>query len=133
MHGPFQVMNSFTFMEIRVFESSFQLFLYFKVGRTPSYHPGTSVIWNMGQRQKINTMGDSCIDWGQKDGPILTMKKIYASLYDFFIHSCVIKRGIENNWGIWGYASQSSLNNSTTIYITTGGGVQILGIYCICN
>ena len=44
MHGPFQVMKFPTSMELRMFESSLQMVIYFKGWRTPPYHPGTSAV-----------------------------------------------------------------------------------------
>ena len=61
------------------------------------------------------------------------MNKASAYLDSFFLHRFVIKQGIANTWGVWGCARRSSLNNSTTVYITVGGGVQILGMSFLCN
>ena len=40
--------------------------------------------------------------------------------FKFFLHMWVIKRGIRNTCGYWGWASRSSPNNSSAISITAG-------------
>ena len=81
----------------------------------------------------MNTIRGSCIEKGQNDGHTLTVNKKYVSLDNLFIHRCVIKWVITNKWGVWGCTRKSSLNNLTMVSIADGGGVQILGVSCVCN
>ena len=69
---------------------------------------------------------------GPKRRPTLTAKKTYDSLDNWFLHMCVIKKGIENIWGIWECSKKYLLNSPTTVSIAAGGGVPI-DISCVCN
>jgi hypothetical protein len=62
----------------------------------------------------------------QKGTPAGILKRISASLPRSLHHRCVIKRGTSYTWGQWGWANQSSVNNSKATSIAAGGSIHSL-------
>ena len=67
------------------------------------------------------------MDFGQNGAPARMEKHKSASFDKAFLHKCVIRRGTANTWGMWGLASRSSVNISTTVSIAAGGGIHNRG------
>ena len=63
--------------------------------------------------------GSNWLD-AQKLTPAGTVNSTSASFPKFFLHMCIINRGITKMWGHWGWASRSSPNNSKAVSITAG-------------
>ena len=81
--------------------------------------------WEIGKTIKI--ISGLCMEVGQNDAPTFTVNMMSASFDNAFRHKCVINLGTAKTWGMYGCASQSSLNNSTTVAIAAGGGIQSRG------
>ena len=79
----------------------------------------------------ISTISGSCIERGQKDAPLHKVKQISASFIGCFLHKCVISLGTKKTFGMWGCANLSSLNNSTTVSMAAGGGIQSLASWML--